>query len=115
MEDIYETTIVCGKCHKKTEKGTVIKNGFRIRAWKCPHCGKKWLHPGDLAEYEEFSKLKHRDFQVKLRLVGNSWAISIPKEIIDYEEVKASKTVRLSLDEPGRVSIKFTKIRKIIK
>ena len=115
MEDIYETTIICGKCHKATEKGVVIKDGFRIRAWMCPNCGKKYLHPGDTAEYGQFRKLQQREFEVKLRLVGNSWAISIPKEIIDFEEVTASKPVHLSLDEPGRLSISFTKIRKIIK
>ncbi len=115
MADIYDATIVCDSCNKPTEKVVIEKNGFEMRAWLCKRCHKKWFHPSDLAAYNAFKKLRERDFRVKLRLVGNSWAISIPKEIIEYEDVKTSKTVRLSLDEPGRVSIFFTRLRKFIK
>jgi len=113
MADIYDTTIICDQCNKPTEKEIIIKNGFKIRSWHCRRCNKRWFHPKDMDEYEDFMKLKKRDFQVKLRLVGNSWAISIPKEIIDYEEVRQGKKVRLCLDEPGRLSLFF--MRKIIK
>lgn len=115
MEDIYDTTIVCGQCHKTTEKAIISKDGFRIRAWHCVKCGKKWLHPADTKAYEDFLKIKQMQFNVKLRQVGNSWAISIPKEIIQFEAVKATKTVHVSLDEPNRVTISFTSISKIIK
>jgi hypothetical protein len=33
---------------------------------------------------ENFKDLKEKEFNVKLRMVGNSHAISIPKEIIDF-------------------------------
>ena len=65
-----------------------------------------------MAQYEGFKRLKQRDFEVKLRQVGNSWSVSIPKEIIQFEAVKATKFVRLSLDNPGKVSISFTQIKK---
>ncbi|MBU2639025.1 MAG: hypothetical protein KJ955_08685, partial [Nanoarchaeota archaeon] len=106
--------IVCGDCHKATVKGELRKDGFTIRAWKCPKCGKVWRHPLDMSEYEKFKLLRQRDFEVKLRQVGNSWTVSIPKEIIQFEDVKATKVVRLSLDNPGRVSISFTKIKRVI-
>ncbi|MBU2589580.1 MAG: hypothetical protein KKA65_00945 [Nanoarchaeota archaeon] len=115
MADIYDATIICDHCSKPTDKAILVKNGFKIRAWFCRKCKKEWLHPSDLAAYNAFKRLKERDFRVKLRLVGNSWAISIPKEIIEYEDVTVSKTVQLSLDEPGRLSIFFTSMRKIIK
>lgn len=115
MSDIFNADIVCGECHKPTVKGEVLKEGFRIRAWRCPKCGKVWHHPLDMAEYERFRQLRERDFEVKLRQVGNSWTVSIPKEIIQFEDVKATKVVRLSLDNPGRVSISFTKIKRVIK
>ena len=90
-------------------------NGFEIRAWKCPNCKQEWYHPMDMECYKQYMELKQRHFKVKLRVIGNSWAISIPKEIIQFEEVKESKPVQLSLDEPGKITIKFTRIRKIIK
>lgn len=114
MADIFGADIVCDACKTKATKGEILKEGFKIRAWRCPKCGKIWPHPLDMAQYEDFKRLKQRDFEVKLRQVGNSWSVSIPKEIINFEAVKATKLVRLSLDNPGRVSISFTQIKRII-
>ncbi|MFA5887286.1 MAG: hypothetical protein WC852_01070 [Candidatus Nanoarchaeia archaeon] len=114
MADIFDADIVCDECKTRTVKGELFKDGFRIRAWRCPKCNKVWPHPLDMAQYEGFKRLKQRDFEVKLRQVGNSWSVSIPKEIIQFEAVKATKLVRLSLDNPGKVSISFTQIKRII-
>jgi len=119
MADIFETTIMCEDCNKKTIKNEIFKEGFRIRSWECPNCGKKWYHPTDKQEYEDFSKLKEKEFQVKLRMVGNSYTISIPREIISFEEEfnrEVNKLISLSMEEPGRVSLFFHKrITKIYK
>lgn len=110
--DIYETTVMCDQCHKATEKSETEKDGFRIRCWQCINCRKQWLHPGDLEAYKEFIELKRKEFEVKLRQVGNSWSVSIPKEIIRFEEVSQTKVIRMSLDEPGKLSIFFQRIRR---
>ena len=132
MRDIFENAIVCEECGRKTEKGAVHKDGFQLRYWKCPSCGKQWYHPADLKEYEDFNKLRQRKFAVKLRMVGNSWAISIPKEIIDFQDEmdkvmnramastmanhfarmrqmneRISKMVRLCLEGPGKIGLFF--------
>lgn len=113
MRDIYDATIVCDKCQKQTIKSYLMKDGFKIRIWSCPNCNRKWYHPGDMEDYKNFMLLKKRKFEVKLRQVGNSWAVSIPKEIIDFEEVTHTKVVKLSLDEPGKINLYIKKIRKI--
>ncbi|RME54567.1 hypothetical protein D6777_03355 [Candidatus Woesearchaeota archaeon] len=113
MEDVYDATLVCNKCNVETTKSYVIKDGFKIRIWACPRCKKKWYHPKDMEDYNEFRKLKKRDFEVKLRPVGNSWAISIPKEIIQFENVHETKVIRMCMDEPGKLNIYFRKIRKV--
>jgi len=88
--DIFDQIILCKDCNKKMARVDISKNGFRIRALQCPQCGEQILHPEDKAEFEKFNVLKHRSFQVKLRLVGNSYAVSIPREIIDFQnEVEA--------------------------
>ncbi len=113
MADLYETTIVCDSCNKKTEKTAVPRDGIALRAWTCPSCKKTWIHPGDEQEYAEFKKLKNREFNVKLRMVGNSYAVSIPREIIDFEHEMETMTqemdqmLRLMLEEPGKLSIFF--------
>lgn len=101
---------MCGQCHKETEKSEIEKDGYKIRCWKCNNCKKQWLHPGDLEAYKKFIELKKKDFEVKLRQVGNSWSVSIPKEIIRFEEVSQTKIIRMSLDEPGKLSIFFQRI-----
>ncbi|MFH1638527.1 MAG: hypothetical protein ABIB71_08935 [Candidatus Woesearchaeota archaeon] len=111
MEDIYGTTIVCDKCKKPTTKSYVMKNGFKVRTWYCNSCRKQWYHPGDMAAYNNFRELKQRDFQVKLRQVGNSWAVSIPKEIIRFEDITQTKVVKMAMDQPGKLTLFFRKVK----
>ena len=84
MNDIFENDILCRNCKKKMEKSVMSDNGFKIRFVQCGNCGEKVYHPGDIQEYKQFSDLKQKQFRVKLRLVGNSYAVSIPKEIVDF-------------------------------
>ncbi len=117
MTDLFKATILCEDCNRKASKGEMFKDGFRLRYWECGNCNKKWLHPVDQKDYEGFQKLKQKEFHVKLRMVGNSYAISIPKEIIDFEEEfnqEMNKLINLNLEEPGKISIFLRKrIRKI--
>ena len=118
MADIYSTTVLCEDCNRKTTKGFAIKDGFKLRLWECMSCHKKWFHPLDLQEYNDFEKLKHKEFKVKLRFVGNSYAVSIPREIIDFQEEIAKeidKILYISLEEPDKLSILFSKrIKKVL-
>mgnify|MGYP001607940758 FL=1 len=115
--DIYDTILICDNCNKQTEKSYVERDGFKIRTWSCPNCDKEWNHPSDMEEYKKFNQIKDKDFTVKLRQVGNSYAVSIPKEIIQFTEVtKEGRLVRMSMEGPEKVSISFTKtIRKIVR
>ncbi len=117
MADLFNTTILCENCNKKTNKGELFKDGFKLRYWECKDCNKKYLHPLDQQNYENFQKLRQKEFHVKLRMVGNSYTVSIPKEIIDFEEEfdqEMSKLINLNLEEPGKISIFLRKsIRRI--
>src|SRR3989344_7847657 len=117
MPDLFNTTILCEDCNRKTSKNETYKDRFKLRYWECNNCNKKWFHPLDQENYENFQKLKQKEFQVKLRMVGNSYAISIPKEIIDFEEDfnrELNELINLNLEEPGKISIFLHKrIRKI--
>jgi hypothetical protein len=110
MSDIFDNTILCKDCHKKMTKAAVIKNGFRLRAVKCDNCKNQIVHPEDLKEYGDFQSLKKKNFKVKLRYVGNSYAVSIPREIIDFmneQEKHMNEMVDLCLEEFGRISLNF--------
>lgn len=110
MTDIFDNTVLCKNCDKKMIKSTVNRNGFRLRALKCETCSNQILHPEDLKEYGEFQDLKKKNFKVKLRFVGNSYAVSIPREIIDFmneQEKKMNEMVDLCFEEFGRISLNF--------
>jgi len=112
MADIFDNTILCRKCNAKMNKTELVKNGFVLRVIVCPKCGSKIIHPTDEQEYNKFIKLKNKEFRVKMRLVGNSYAVSIPKEIVSFireQEKIMDNMVRLCFEDFGRLSLNFGK------
>ncbi len=114
MQDIFDQVILCNNCRRETTRTKTLKEGFELRAWECQKCNFLIYHPGDLRDYEEYKKLRKQDFNVKLRMVGNSFCVSIPKEIIDFHqemeremEKEFQQLVRLTLEEPGKIGMFF--------
>ena len=108
--DIFDNQILCKKCKKEMKPELVSKNGFNLRIVRCPKCNEIVVHPVDQQEYNEFIKLKKKDFEVKMRMVGNSYAVSIPREIVDFmkeQEKIINNMVRLSFEDAGRLSLMF--------
>jgi len=110
MTDIFDNKILCKKCDKQMQKGEFIKNGFKLRSLVCEKCNEKILHPADEAEYNKYINLKNKEFRVKMRIVGNSYAVSIPKEIVSFiqqQEKMMDDMVRLCFEDAGRLSLNF--------
>ncbi len=84
MTDIFDAKISCKNCGIEMKQGIFNKGGYELRAVKCERCGDKIIHPADLNGLEHFNDLRGKTFTVKLRMVGNSHAISIPKEIVEF-------------------------------
>jgi Zn-finger nucleic acid-binding protein len=84
MLDIFDNQILCKNCKVEMQKTIIRRNGFELRAIVCPRCKEQIIHPADLNASQQFNDLKGKTFSVKLRMVGNSHAISIPKEIVDF-------------------------------
>lgn len=115
--DIYDNQILCKKCKKKMKKVIITKDGYELRAWKCPKCNIIQLHPLDEARFINFKRLQQRNFEVKLRMIGNSFCVSIPKEVIQFQQQaqkRMNNMIRMSLEGPEKLSLYFTdKIKKI--
>ena len=110
MTDIFDNTILCKNCNSRMKKAEISKNGFLLRAVICPQCNEKIIHPNDEAEYHRFVDLKNKQFHVKMRMVGNSYAVSIPKEIVSFireQEKIMDDMVRLCFEDFGRLSLNF--------
>ena len=114
MTDIFDNIILCKNCSIKMQKAKIVKNGFLLRALICSRCGDKIMHPADEAEYNKFRNLRNKEFHVKMRLVGNSYAVSIPKEIVSFikeQEKIMNDMVRLCFEDFGRLSLDFNRVK----
>jgi len=110
MTDIFDNTILCKKCNSKMEKVIIQKNGFSFRTMVCPKCSEKIIHPLDKENYNRFINLKNKNFSVKMRLIGNSYAVSIPKEIVSFmndQKKVMDDMVKLCFEEFDKLSLNF--------
>ncbi len=117
MIDIFDQKILCSKCDKPMNKEQIVRNGFILRVLVCGKCNEKIIHPVDEQEYHKFKNLQNKEFRVKMRLVGNSYAVSIPKEIVSFmgEQRKVmDEMVKLCFEDFGRLSLDFGEIRRKI-
>lgn len=98
------------------EKAKISKNSFILRIMICPKCKDKLAHPLDEARYNKFISLKNKEFRVKMRLVGNSYAVSIPKEIVSFMSQQKrimNEMVQLCFEDMDRLTLNFNERRKL--
>jgi hypothetical protein len=114
MKDIFDAKISCNACNVEMKPLTLDKKGFRLRAVKCPQCEETIIHPVDLNRFKQYNDLKSKTFNVKLRVVGNSHAISIPKEIVEFINETNQRMrkhmndmVKLCFEDFGKLSLSF--------
>ena len=113
MTDIFDNPILCKHCDSRMQKAEVSKNGFILRVVVCEECNEKIVHPVDEENYNKFINLRDKEFSVKMRLVGNSYSVSIPKEILSFmnnQERVMDDMVKLCFEEMGRVSLSFNEL-----
>jgi len=113
MVDIFDNKILCGKCDLEMQNAKLSKNGFLLRMVVCENCNGKILHPIDEQNYNKFINLKNKEFNVKMRLVGNSYTVSIPSEILSFmrnQERTMDAMVKLCFEEMGKLSLSFNEL-----
>lgn len=112
MADIFDNKVLCRKCDSEMKKSNVSKNGFTLRALVCPNaeCREQIIHPVDEGDYNRFINLKNKQYIVKMRPVGNSHVVSIPKEIINFmnEQKKImDEMVQLCMEDFNKLTLNF--------
>lgn len=108
--DIFDNPILCKECGERMKRKDISKNGFLLRTMVCEDCNERIIHPVDEQEYRKFINLRNKEFMVKMRLVGNSYAVSIPKEIVSFireQEKIMNDMVRLCFEDFGKLSLNF--------
>jgi hypothetical protein len=114
MRDIFDAKIICKNCNEEMKPIDIEQEGVHLRAVKCEKCNEEIIHPVDLDKFNHYKKMIGKTYNVKLRVVGNSHAISIPKEILDFiQETRndmkkqMDEMVKLSFEDFGKLSLNF--------
>ena len=121
MTDIFDAKIMCKNCNIQMKPQVLEKEGLQLRAVECAKCKDRIIHPADMNCLNKFNDLKGKTFSVKLRMVGNSHAVSIPKEIINFinEQQKMmgeqhrrmrndmDEMVKMAFEDFGKLSLTF--------
>jgi ssDNA-binding Zn-finger/Zn-ribbon topoisomerase 1 len=108
--DVFDNPILCRNCNIKMKREDFSKNGFFFRSLVCPKCKTRIIHPTDESEYKRYLDLKKKDFEVKMRMVGNSYTVSIPKEIVNFMQTQENifdSMVKLCFENTDRLSLNF--------
>ncbi|MFH1289788.1 MAG: hypothetical protein ABIH92_00090 [Nanoarchaeota archaeon] len=114
MKDIFDAKISCNKCDVQMKPIEITKQSFKLRAVQCPECQERIIHPADLNKLQHYNDLKQKTYNVKLRMVGNSHAVSIPKEIVDFINDMnrnmpryMNDMVKLCFEDFGKLTLNF--------
>ena len=113
MKDIFDAKISCKVCDLEMQPIMIERSGCKLRAMNCPSCQEKIIHPQDLNNFNHYNSLKEKTYIVKLRIVGNSHTVSIPKEIVDFIHEsnninkRVNEAVKLCFEDFGRLSLIF--------
>lgn len=114
MTDIFDAKVLCKHCDEQMEQTVVKREGTDLRALRCLNCGDVIIHPADLNALNQFQNLRGKIFSVKLRVIGNSHAISIPKEIVEFineqhrlMQRQVDDVVRLCFEDFDTLKVRF--------
>ena len=86
-------------------KGIVNYKGYEVRGWVCKKCKKEYLHPEDSLKISRLRALKKNHVRVKIRTVGQSLVITLPKEIAELYGLEKGETVELSSEGLKKIDI----------
>jgi len=114
MTDIFDNKILCKNCNVAMQKAQIPRQRFLLRAVVCPKCNDKIIHPLDEEKYKRYLCLKDKEFKVKMRLVGNSYAVSIPKEIVlfmNQQKRIMDEMVNLCFEDMNKLSLEFRELK----
>ncbi len=90
---IYEDELKCD-CGGSMKPKTFNVEGFAVRGWECEKCN-RIDYSDDINFALTVKKFKNKGVSLRLRQVGDTVVITIPKEIRDALELKAGEDVRM--------------------
>ncbi len=102
MSDKKGMKCLCGNAAVETH---VNIDGFKIKAWKCESCHEEYLDSAEAQFLLLMKKMQKKPHTAKVGVLGDSYIIRIPKEIVDYMQIKKGEKTRISLAGPHEILV----------
>jgi len=95
------------ECGAMASRCTVKYRNYEVRGWVCKKCKKEYIHPEDSLKVSKLEALKKSHLRVKIRTVGQSLVITLPKEIAELYGLEKGETVELSPENMKKIEIEI--------
>ncbi len=87
------------ECGGNMEKIKTEWKGIVVRGWKCKGCNEELINPVDAQKALEIERARKRnELKVKLRKVGKSSVVTVPRTIIETENLKDGQKLEWSVE-----------------
>ncbi|MBI4450338.1 AbrB/MazE/SpoVT family DNA-binding domain-containing protein [Candidatus Woesearchaeota archaeon] len=96
-------------CGGTMHRGLTKWKGMMLRSWKCPDCKEVALHPvdADRALHINWAR-KRRSLDVRVRKVGSSLTLTIPKIVVDAAEIRAGQRAHWNMKNGSEKRLEVT-------
>jgi hypothetical protein len=94
-----EKEIVKCVCGEWTKPKMFKIDGFEVRGSECPKCKEGFLNGEDANLVYKFNQLKNQELTATVTTTGSSYAIRIPKALVDLLNLKKGEKINISLKD----------------
>ena len=71
----------CVLCKGKIVEGSEMRDGVKLKGWKCARCGETYIPSGEVIRWEILTG-RRKGYVRKIRSVGNSKVVTLPERLI---------------------------------
>lgn len=95
----FENLKIKCECGGNMEKIKTEWKGIEVRGWRCKKCNEEVLNPIDAQKALEIEKARKKNLlTVKLRKVGKSNIVTVPRPIIEAENLKEGQKLEWGIE-----------------
>lgn len=93
----------CGEWAKPIKRMNL--SGYTVRGWECPSCGERFINPADANYVLALKKLEKEKLEGKVTKTGNSYALRLPKKLVDAIGYEVGDTIEIKLKGPKKIEL----------
>ncbi len=92
----------CALCRGELESYKEVSDGVGIRGWRCRACGETFFPSSEMLRWEVLTG-RRMDSARKVREIGNSTVVTIPKKLVKEEDIHKDDYILFERTERGTI------------